>query len=1226
MFGQRLVIAILGSCIFLASAARADWPTWRGDASRSASSSDALPDKLHLQWVLQLSTPRPAWPAEQGKIQFDASYEPIVAEGRLIVPSMFRDCATAFRVSDGKEEWRFFANGPVRFAPVYFAGNVLFVSDDGYLYCLRASDGTLRWKFRGGPRDHHVLGNDRLVSMWPARGAPAVYDGKVYFAAGIWPFMGVFVHALDAKTGEVIWTNSGSGSNYLTQRLGCPAVAGVSPAAYLAVNEQVVLVSGGRTVPAAYDRKTGEFLFYRPGDRTLGKSAGGYELVLGDSWFANHGGLYALADGKPIAARQVDVLADDLMLGLASGRVTAATQITKREETKRNRFGILEKQVTFDIEEKWQAALPLSRLHLRAGETFVASDKRSTLGGCRFRAGPVLAEIWRVVDAGHIWTALASDGRLFVVPREGNIYSFGSEPGDTAQTANPADTARGADEPTSPRETVWKTDAERIAAVAGSPAGYAVVNGLADLAAVQELATNTAFHLIAFDRDADLCQSAREELFDAGLLGERIEVHHGDFANSGLPPYLANLIVHFGEPPADTRQLASLLRATHRSLRPYGGTAVLLQASDSIDQALKTIIAKGDFAEVEISRDKDVTVLRRAGPLPGAAPWTHHNGDSGNTLTSLDANVKAPLGLLWFGGPSHQGVLPRHGHGPTPQVIGGRLFLEGADMLRAVDVYTGRLLWQRELPGVGLYYDNTGHHAGAGAIGGNFASTDTGVFVAYGTKCLQLDPATGATVKQFALPPDASGKNPIFGYLSISDGRLIAGSSPMLPFTRSRAGDKSDELYSRFGEGSQRLVAFDIETQKVLWTRDAHYNFRHNAIAVGNGRVFCMDRMTEQRLAFLKRRGRVPAEPFTLLALDLETGDTIWETPEGVFGTWLSYSAQHDLLLQAGSSYRDRSRDEVGSGMTVYRGSDGEVLWHHEQSYGGPPMINGDKIITQRNAFELLTGKPLQKRDLLTGVEMPWKFTRNYGCNSAIGCTNLLTFRSAAAGYFDLQGNSGTGNLGGFRSSCTSNLIPADGVLSAPDYTRTCECSYQNQCSLALIHMPEAEMWTFQPDVWNGKAVQQLGINFGAPGDRRDEDGVLWLDYPSVGGRSPDVPVSVSGDISYSRAHATEIAEPDWNWVFASHLAGIREISITLDKDDTSTPRGYTIEFFVPASDEPATFAISIDGTVAIPRVTTDGTIHVVSDVAISDRVQIGFAPQAGVPLISGIRFQQTSD
>ena len=32
-------------------------------------------------------------------------------------------------------------------------------------------------------------------------------------------------------------------------------------------------------------------------------------------------------------------------------------------------------------------------------------------------------------------------------------------------------------------------------------------------------------------------------------------------------------------------------------------------------------------------------------------------------------------------------------------------------------------------------------------------------------------------------------------------------------------------------------------------------------------------------------------------------------------------------------------------------------------------------------------------------------------------------------------------------------------------------------------------------------------MNFGAPGDRRSPDGTLWLEYPSVGGKSPDVPI-----------------------------------------------------------------------------------------------------------------------
>ena len=60
--------------------------------------------------------------------------------------------------------------------------------------------------------------------------------------------------------------------------------------------------------------------------------------------------------------------------------------------------------------------------------------------------------------------------------------------------------------------------------------------------------------------------------------------------------------------------------------------------------------------------------------------------------------VRAPLGLLWFGGPNHRDVLPRHGHGPPEQVIGGRLFIEGIKVLSARDVYTGRTLWRKELP------------------------------------------------------------------------------------------------------------------------------------------------------------------------------------------------------------------------------------------------------------------------------------------------------------------------------------------------------------------------------------------------------------------------------------------------------------------------------------------------------------------------------------------------
>jgi hypothetical protein len=47
-----------------------------------------------------------------------------------------------------------------------------------------------------------LLGNDRMISRWPARGGPVVADEVVYFAAGIWPSEGVYVVALDRSSGE----------------------------------------------------------------------------------------------------------------------------------------------------------------------------------------------------------------------------------------------------------------------------------------------------------------------------------------------------------------------------------------------------------------------------------------------------------------------------------------------------------------------------------------------------------------------------------------------------------------------------------------------------------------------------------------------------------------------------------------------------------------------------------------------------------------------------------------------------------------------------------------------------------------------------------------------------------------------------------------------------------------------------------------------------------------
>jgi outer membrane protein assembly factor BamB len=183
-----------------------DWPMWRYDAARSAATPDELAANLTLLWSRQLPPVRPAWPHDpERRLHFDASYEPVVMGKRLFLGSPNDGSVAAYDTDTGEELWKFFTEGPVRCAPACWQGKVYAGSDDGYLYCLDAQTGALRWKSRGTPADRpdrRQIGNGRLVSFWPVRGGPVVVDGVVCFGAGVWSIFGVFVHALDADTGK----------------------------------------------------------------------------------------------------------------------------------------------------------------------------------------------------------------------------------------------------------------------------------------------------------------------------------------------------------------------------------------------------------------------------------------------------------------------------------------------------------------------------------------------------------------------------------------------------------------------------------------------------------------------------------------------------------------------------------------------------------------------------------------------------------------------------------------------------------------------------------------------------------------------------------------------------------------------------------------------------------------------------------------------------------------
>ncbi|MFZ2639952.1 MAG: PQQ-binding-like beta-propeller repeat protein [Verrucomicrobiia bacterium] len=491
----------------------ADWPMWRCDAGRTASSGESLPEELHLQWMREYPPLKPAfWQVRQERVQFDLGYEPVVMGRTMFVASSRNDSVTALDAETGAEKWRFYADGPVRFAPVAWERKLYFSCDDGCLYCLDAASGKLLWKVRGAPSNRKVLGNERLISVWPARGGPVLDGGRVYFAAGVWPFEGIFIHALDARTGRTLWVNDSMGSLYLVHPHGALSFGGPSPQGYLLINRGRLVVPSSRAFPAFLDPATGKLLSFDFGHGRQDSQTGG--------WF-----LSSDADGRLCVDPEIDAEMHD-------GGLQTVGQIGRRR----------------DAGDAVQETVTIGKESYRVKEG-VAGAIRVGSRDFRFRDGFPGVE-------GTIHTMLAADGRLFVVTRAGSIYCFGKKQVQPARYA------------TQMRAVEPSEGARALLRLSGQSEGYALVLGLGDGKLAEELAAQSKLRVIAVDRDAKKVGAFRQRLDAAGLYGEKIAAHVGEPATFGLPPYLANLIVC--EEPSAAGE--NFLEAAFAALRPYGGT------------------------------------------------------------------------------------------------------------------------------------------------------------------------------------------------------------------------------------------------------------------------------------------------------------------------------------------------------------------------------------------------------------------------------------------------------------------------------------------------------------------------------------------------------------------------------------------------------------------------------------------------------------------------------
>jgi outer membrane protein assembly factor BamB len=925
MKSPRLVLLSLVAVASGLSAAHAgDWPSYRGGAAHQGAATDklALPFAAHWQYSAP-AKPRKGWAGEDGKaferriimerVKFDDALHVAVAEGRLYFGSSVDHQLHCCRADTGESIWTFFTGAPLRLAPTVAEGRVYFGSDDGYAYCVDAKSGELVWKLRGGPADEWMLARGEMISRWPIRTGVLVIDGTAYFGAGLFPHEEIYLYAVGASDGKLVWkrdniSHDDAGRNDL------------SPQGHLLATDELLIVPSGRSLPAVFDRRTGKLLHKRVhGGREA--VVGGTEALLADgqiySWGAHHilameqktgDAGFGYFDGRQMAVSgDAAYVTNGIKLARLDRAVYAAwsrkrhavdTKIAAETKTARGtgpeaaaakarlktlleeRDQLGEEGVVWSVPEGNESSIMVSGDTVLVGGKDVVTAYDAATGN----------KTWSAPVIGEARGLAVADGRLMVSTTAGRIVCFGAE------AAKP--TPRKAAEPVEPFPNDDQTGrygaaADDILRRGGVKSGFCLVVGNEHGRLAYELARRSDLRIYAVEPDAAKVSQARRVLSAAGYYGHRITVHQADFADLPYSNYFANLIVSDsllsqGELPAASPADVA------RHLKPIGGVICLGRPGRAVgnqanDEALTSWLASSELGEqATITSDGPWALLTR-GALPGAGNWTHQYGDTGNTATSQEQRVKGGLGVLWFGDPGPTMMVNRHDGAVGPLALHGRLIVQGDATLVAYDAYNGQFLWEYQNP----------EAVRTGVFGnqnpGNLAGGETSVFMFAGKQCFEIDLNSGVLRRAHSLPPSVNPATHQWGYVAYRDGLLFGTATVRaeIEAAQRRRGKATEDA-------TDTIFAIDAISGQHLWQHQGK-SISHHTVALGPDRVFFIDShlSSEQREALLRQdkaplRNLSPQEAQQeeermkkldlrlAVALNAKTGQPLWSLPVDV--------------------------------------------------------------------------------------------------------------------------------------------------------------------------------------------------------------------------------------------------------------------------------------------------------------------------------------------------------
>jgi outer membrane protein assembly factor BamB len=1165
-----------------------DWPAYMHDNGRTGVSAEALSYPLQQQWVYRpAGAPDPGWASpqdvpvegilEKPRMRYDDAFYTVISGNLLYFGSSAENKVECLDAASGRVIWSFYTGAPVRLAPAVYQGRVYFGADDGCVYCLDARTGAQVWRIAGGASDERVIGHGRMVSMWPVRTGVVLDNDTAYFAAGIFPTERLYIRAVKASDGSPVWTNDTFGDRSSGRE-------GLSPQGYALLSKTSFLVPSGRAMPYAFRREDGGFQYQVPSGnwRTQGVMGGTYAMLEGDTLYAGSEVQVAAADaatgktgfawfpGKRLLVTKDTsyMLTEKAISALDRATYPEASRNVKSLETRRASISGASprpadyKEQIAKIDEELVAArkkveaCTLFTFERDGLETMIVAGDSLLVGGDQWvggldrKSGKLL---WEAQVEGLAKGLSVSGGRLFVSTDTGAIYGFGAGAPTVAQTAaaTPQDGAQGA------QDDLCQAAADTILERTGMRRGYCLVLGCPTGKLALALARDTGLQIYAVDPDPARVARARKTISDAGLYGTRITVDQAPLGKLPYPNYFAHLVV--SEEAVLEGKLTAPAAEVMRVLKPCGGMLCLGQPEGAGTGVpvlgagrLQAWATAGKLPGAKVEPGAGLWLTCTRGQLPGAANWTHQYGDPGNTAASEDTAVKCPLGVLWYGEPGPDKVPSRHLGNAAPLVVNGRCYLQGINRIMCFDAYNGFPYWEREIPGA--------YRVGMVRECSNLAADEKGIFVVTNDVCLRLDALTGQTVQTYAIPAQVKADNTRWGFIALANGLLYGSASKEAQF-------------------SPVLFALDPDSGALKWSYVGK-RVRNNTIALDGGRVFFADdRATpQQRLEGLRSRvdelvaskglsesaaleQLKSADVRMVVALDATSGDIVWERPLDLTDCGmhiLSAMATRDVVVFCGAHSNGHYWPEFLSGeysarrVTVLSQADGKLLWTRAIGYRIRPLVIGDMLVAEPWAFDVHTGEQKMRQNPVTGQPSIWEFERpGHHCGTVCGSPNALFFRSWSFAYYDLLKDQGTQHFSGQRPGCWINMIPASGLVVVPEASSGCTCMFSIHCTTVFQPRATEKAWGMFSDRAPTLPVKHLAINLGAPGDRTDDSGKLWLAYPRPSGRMQlkfDMQLAglPGGGYFSSAAETCPVTGPGTPWVYASGYRGLSRCTLPL--------------------------------------------------------------------------------